>query len=64
MWTVAAAPSPVGLHYDSPEYSPRRHYVRFCDYASAGGEWTPQSGYRTLCPLENLPGYMKVGDVN
>ena len=64
MWIVVGAPLPVGMHYDSPEYSPRSHYVRFCDYASAGGDWTPQSGYRTWFPLENLPGYMKVGDVN
>ena len=64
MWIVVGAPLPMGMHFDSPECFPRSHYVRFCDYASAGGDWTPRSGYRTWFPLENLPSYMKLGKMN
>jgi len=47
-------PLQVGSHSENP-FAARPSQVLFCDYASAGSEWTSENHYRTWFPLERRP---------
>ncbi len=49
-----ALPLALGSHHENPEGA-HPTMVKFCDYASAGGEWTPANAYRTWFALEQYP---------
>ena len=44
----------IGSHYENPE-GRNPSAVTFCDYASAGNEWSPDDHYRTWFPVERSP---------
>ena len=54
MWMAFSATLPIGAHYLNPEGS-FPVTVFFCDYASAGNEWTRANSYRTWIPVESGP---------
>ncbi len=45
---------PLGSHWENPD-GRRFTTVRFCDYASAGNQWSPLNYYRTWLPVEYTP---------
>ena len=42
---------PIGAHHENPEGANCAE-VKFCDYLSAGGMWSPGNYYRTWFPEE------------
>jgi len=55
IWMAFSAVVPVGSHYENPE-GRNLAAVMFCDYASAGNDWSPENFYRTWFPIERTPG--------
>ena len=54
MWMAFSATLPVGSHHENPEGAlPTTLF--FCDYASAGNEWSVRNHYRTWFPVELGP---------
>ena len=51
---TVTVPLQVGSHSENP-LEARPSQVSFCDYASAGNEWTTENSYRTWFPLEQHP---------
>ena len=51
MWMAFSATLPIGSHTENPEAS-LPSTVFFCDYASAGSDWTRANFYRTWFPVE------------
>jgi len=51
---TVTVPLDLGSHSENPE-GQHSSQVKFCDYASAGGEWRPGNHYRTWFPLERWP---------
>lgn len=51
---TVAVPLSLGSHHENPE-GMHSTVVKFCDYASAGGEWRPENHYRTWFPIERGP---------
>ena len=51
MWMAFSATLPLGGHHENPEAS-KPTTVFFCDYASAGNEWSRDNYYRTWFPVE------------
>ena len=54
IWMAFSAVVPIGSHYENPE-GRNPAAVTFCDYASAGNEWSPDNHYRTWFPVERSP---------
>ena len=51
IWMTFSATLPIGSHHANPEAA-LPTTVFFCDYASAGNEWTRENYYRTWFPVE------------
>ena len=54
IWMAFSAVVPIGSHYENPE-GRNSAAITFCDYASAGNEWSPDNHYRTWFPVERSP---------
>ena len=54
IWMAFSAVLPIGSHTENPEAN-HPSAVFFCDYASAGNEWTRANFYRTWFPIEYAP---------
>ena len=50
-WMAFTATLPIGSHHANPEGANYAE-VKFCDYLSAGGMWSPGNYYRTWFPEE------------
>ena len=50
-WMAFTATLPIGSHHANPEGANYAE-VKFCDYLSAGGMWSPDNYYRTWFPEE------------
>ena len=55
IWMTFAMPLYLGTHTENPDDGQLPQSVRFCDYASAGNEWTPTNVYRTWFPIVLSP---------
>ena len=55
IWMTFAMPLYLGTHTENPDDGQLPQSVRFCDYASAGNEWTPTNVYRTWFPIIMSP---------
>lgn len=53
IWMSWTGRLPIGCHGEN-EDGKRWSVVRFCDYASAGGEWAPENYFRTWLPVEYM----------
>ena len=51
IWMAFSATLPIGQHYENPEGA-LPSTVSFCDYASAGNEWSRLNYYRVWFPVE------------
>ena len=52
-WMCWSAQLPMGSHMENPD-GKRLTTVRFCDYASAGNQWSPMNWYRVWLPVEYM----------
>ncbi len=54
IWMSWSCDLPLGCHGENAD-GRRFTTVRFCDYASAGNQWSPLNYYRTWLPVEYMP---------
>lgn len=54
IWMMFDAVLPYGMHNENPDGA-LPSSVRFCDYASAGNEWSRENYYRTWFPVLVVP---------
>lgn len=54
IWMTFSAVVNIGSHHENPE-ARNPATVTFCDYASAGNEWSVENFYRTWFPIERGP---------
>ena len=59
-WMCWSAQLPMGSHMENPD-GKRLTTVRFCDYASAGNQWSPMNWYRVWLPVEYKDYTFKMG---